>query len=420
MKYLIIGNSAAAVGAVEAIRKRDNKGEITILSKEPYLAYSRPLITEFLADLVTEKGMSYRAEDFYKDNLVSLKLGVSAKSIDAKKKIVSASDKKEYGYDKLLIATGGSPIFPPMKGSDKKGVFTLMTLDESKEIKKNLKGVKKAVVIGGGLIGMKAAEGLHEAGIKVAIVELADRILSRILDEKGSRIFEAYLKDKGMDIITSDSVVEIAGTKKVTRVKLKRKKKISCNMVIMAIGVRPNLDVIKDSSIETKQGIIVDNKMQTKVPDIYAAGDVVQADDMLSGEKRVNAIWPLAYKQGRIAGANMAGSNKLYEGGFAQNSISVLGLSTISMGIVDPPSKNGYEIITGRGKGKHSYKKFVFDKDTIIGGIFIEDIDRSGIITGLVKERYKVKDNKEQFLSEKFGLINLDKSWRDSKLTKPV
>ena len=123
MNYLIIGNSAAAVGAVEAIRKKDKKGEIAILSKEPYLAYSRPLITEFLADLVTEKGMSYRAEDFYKDNNVSLKLGVSAKTIDAEKKIVSASDKKEYAYDKLLIATGGSPIFPPMKGSDKKGRF---------------------------------------------------------------------------------------------------------------------------------------------------------------------------------------------------------------------------------------------------------------------------------------------------------
>ncbi len=420
MNYLIIGNSAAAVGAVEAIRKKDKKGEITILSKEPYLAYSRPLITEFLADLVTEKGMSYRAEDFYKDNNVSLKLGVSAKSIDAKKKMVSASDKKEYAYDKLLIATGGSPIIPPMKGMNKKGIFLLRDLDASKDIKKNLKGAKKVVVIGGGLIGMKTAEGIYEAGIKVTVVELADRILNRILDEKGSRIFEDYLKDKGMNIITSDSVVEITGAKKATGVKLKSKKKISCDLVIIAVGVRPNLDVVKNIGIETKQGIIVDNKMQTNMPDIYAAGDVVQADDMLSGEKRVNAIWPLAYKQGRIAGANMAGSNKLYEGGFAQNSLTVLGLSTISMGIVDPPSKNGYEIITGRGNGKYSYKKFIFDKDTIIGGIFIEDIDRSGIITGLVKERYKVTDNKELFLSEKFGLINLDKNWRDNKLTKPV
>ncbi len=420
MNYLIIGNSAAAVGAVEAIRKKDKKGGITILSKEPYLAYSRPLITEFLADLVTEKGMSYRAEDFYKDNQVSLKLGVSAKSIDAKKKVVAASDKKEYSYDKLLISTGGSPIVPPMKGLNKKGIFTLLTLDESKEIKKNLKGAKRVVVIGGGLIGMKAAEGLHEAGIKVTVVELADRILSRILDEKGSSIFESYLKDKGMDIITSDSVVEITGAKKATGVKLKSKKKIVCDMVIMAIGVRPNLDVIKGSGIGTKQGIIVDNRMQTNMADIYAAGDVTQADDMLSGEKRVNAIWPLAFKQGRIAGTNMAGGTKIYEGGFAQNSLSVLGLSTISMGIVDASSKNGYEVITGSGKGKYSYKKFVFDKDTIVGGIFVEDIDRSGIITGLVKERYKVKDNKERFLSEKFGLINLDKTWRDSKLTKPV
>jgi len=420
MNYLIIGNSAAAVGAVEAIRKKDKKGEITILSKEPYLAYSRPLITEFLADLVTEKGMSYRAEDFYKDNSVSLKLGVSAKSIDAKKKIVSASDKKEYPYDKLLIATGGSPIIPPMKGMNKNGIFLLRDLDVSKDIKKNLKGAKRVVVIGGGLIGMKTAEGLYEAGLKVTVVELADRILNRILDEKGSRIFEDYLKDKGMNIITSDSVVEITGTKKATGVKLKSKKKISCDLLIIAVGVRPNLEVIKGTGIEAKQGIIVDNKMQTNIADIYAAGDVVQADDMLTGEKRVNAIWPLAYKQGRIAGTNMAGGNKTYEGGFAQNSLTVLGLSTISMGIVDPPSKNSYEVITGSGKGKYSYKKFVFDKDTVIGGIFIEDIDRSGIITGLVKERYKVKENKERFLSEKFGLINLDRQWRDTKLTKPV
>ncbi len=419
MRYLIIGNSAAAIGAVEAIRARDRDGEITILSKEPYYAYSRPLITEYIADVFKDEDLTYRGPEFYRENRIKVHLGIKARAVNPEKRVVLTEDGGELTYDRLLIATGGTPIIPPIKGLDKEGVFTCTTWDDSKAIKTLLPRVKRGLVVGGGLIGVKAAEGLHEAGVHVTIVELLPYIMGRIIDAEGASIFEAYLKGKSLGIITGETVVEAMGRGRVEGVRLASGDTLPCDFLIIAVGVRPNLEVVKGSGIKVNQGILVDRRMRTNVPDVYAAGDVAEGDEMLVREKRVIALWPVAYRQGRIAGLNMAGEKREYDGGFSQNTVSVLGLTTITIGFTEPPEPNGYKVLMRRGPGENDYKKLIFKGDVLEGAILVNSIDRAGILTGLIRARTEIL-NKERLLDTGLGLTSLPRAWRKEKLTKPV
>lgn len=419
MRYVIVGNSAAAVHAIEAIRRIDADGEITVFSREPYLAYSRPLITEFLFDGVPERKMSYRPASFYRERGVDLRLGSEVVRIDRKKKEVVDSSAVPTPYDRLLIATGGKPFVPPMKGGDKKGVYTMMTWDSARQVKPRLKETSHALVLGGGLIGMKTAEGIFEAGVKTTVVELAPQILGRILDAGGAEIFQEYLKMKGMDIITGDTVVEVRGEESVNGVKLRGGRELDCDMVIVAIGVVPNMGVAEEAGIKTDRGVLVNDRMETSDKDIFAAGDVAQSYDILVDDFRVNAIWPVANQQGRVAGTNMAGGEKLFPGGFPKNSLAILGLETISMGLVEPPDDT-YEVLADIDKESFSYRKFIVKEGFIHGGIFIGDVDKAGIITGMIKNKIPLGEDGSWLFKGPPQLIWLDRKYRDEKLTKPV
>ncbi|MEW6409837.1 MAG: FAD-dependent oxidoreductase [Nitrospirota bacterium] len=416
-KYIIIGNSAAGIAAVESIRDIDQSGEITVFSKENYLAYSRPLIAEFISDRVTEKRMAYRYEDFYKLHRVNLHLGIKVTKIAPENKTIITDKKRSFSYDKLLIATGGTPIIPQVVGLDKKGVHTLITWDDAKGIKKDIKGKKEAVIIGGGLIGMKAAECVHDAGIKVTIVELADHILCTILDDYGSTIFEHHLESKGINLIMGNTVAEVSGKDRVRSVVLKDGTRLKCDLLIVAIGVKPNTEIIKGSGINTNKGILIDRRMQTSVEDIYASGDVAEGYDMLINDRRVLALWPVAYRHGMIAGMNMAGSKREYEGGFPMSSLTVFDLSTISVGLFNPADKENYQTFTNTD-GK-VYKKMVFKGDVLVGAILVNAIDRAGIYTGLIREQMPV-DDKEMLIEDSFSLASLSEEWRKAKFTLPV
>jgi len=327
MEYVIIGNSAAAIGAVEGIRQKDAEGNITIVSEEPYYAYSRPLISYLLAGTVDEDKMSYRGASFYEENNVSLLLGVKAVSIDIAGRQVILSNGKAVAYDKLLIATGGKPFVPPMKGGDKEGIYTFIKRDDVKKLQAVAKPAAKAVVIGAGLIGLKAAEGLVKCGVDVTVVELADRILSTILDEQAAAMVQDVLEQHGIKIILNNTVAEITGEGKASGVILKDGTAQECDMVVVAIGVTPNADVARDTGIEINRGIKADDHMRTNIEDIYAAGDVAEAYDLVYEAQRVTPIWPNAFIQGEVAGRNMAGDDVTFDSGFARNSISLLWLA---------------------------------------------------------------------------------------------
>ncbi len=419
MRYVIIGNSAAAVHAIEEIRRMDESGEIVVFSREPYLAYSRPLITEYLFDGVPERKMAYRDAAFYRRHSVDLRLAVEVVKIDRTRKEIVDSKGGVTVYDKLLLTAGGVPFVPPLKGGDRENIFTMMTWDSAKKVKEKLKDIRRAVVLGGGLIGMKTAEGIHEAGVKTTVIELAPQILSRILDSGGARLFEDYLQKRGMDIILADTLEEVLGDGRVSGVRLRSGREVECDILILAIGVVPNVSIAKEAGLDTNRGVLVNERMRTSDPDVFAAGDIAESYDLVVDEARVNAIWPLASQQGRVAGANMGGRDESFLGGFPKNSLSLLGLHTISMGHVDPPDDT-YEVISRIDREKHLYRKFILKDGYICGGIFVGDIEKAGIITGLIKNRILLEGDVSWLLSGAPQLIWLNKTYRDEKLTKPV
>lgn len=414
MNNVIIGNSAGGIAAVEAIRERDKKVKITVISEESYSNYSRPLISYLLGKKVNLEAMPYREKDFYKDNKIELILNKRAAKLDLKQKKVVLSDKKKIHFDKLLIATGGTPVIPEIKGCNLGGVFTFTKLADAEKIKEYIEAneVKDAVVIGGGLIGLKATEALIELEIKVTIVELADRVLSATFDKKASTIIENALEKINCKLITSNTVIEIKGkNKEVKDVILKDKKKISTKLVIVAIGVRPNIELVKGTPIKTNRGILVDEHMQTNIKNIYAAGDCCEMKDLLLKINHSIAIWPVAIGQGKIAGFNMAGKRIEYKGSFAMNSVELCKIPTISVG-ESCLEGEGYQVIEHFEQKKSIYKKIVLRNERIVGVIFVGDIERAGIYTGLIKDKVDTSSFKEHFLKEDFGLISLPKEYR--------
>jgi NAD(P)H-nitrite reductase large subunit len=413
IKYLIIGNSAGGIGAAEAIREADSRGKITIVSDEPYPVYSRPLISEYLASRRSLERMLFRPADFYEKNQIQTILGQKAEEVDISEHTIRLGKGRKIGWQKLLLATGGSPIVPQIEGADHSGVFTFGTLDDAKAIGQYLsRRVERAVVIGGGLIGVSAAEALTKRGLEVTIVEMKERILNTILDEEASALAAERLKQAGVKIITGHTVAAVSSyylSGEVTGVTLDDSRPIPCELVILAIGVQPRTD-LAGAGIKVNRGIVVDRHMATSSADVYACGDVAEAYDFIYGENRLTPIWPNAYLGGRIAGFNMAGVTKEYQGGTAMNSLRYFGLAIVSAGMVDPPD-NSYQVLTKRGE--HTYKKVILKDGLVVGMVFTGDIEKSGIVFSLMKERVNVEGFKQALVADDFGLISLpEEMWR--------
>lgn len=417
MDYVIIGNSAAGIGAVEGIRQVDKKGSIAIISDEPHHAYSRPLISYYLGGKVEPHNMYFRPKTFYRDYDVEPLLGKPVTAIDSGAHTVTVAGKK-LKYGKLLVATGGSPFVPPIDNMSGADVYTFTKWDDAKAVAKAAEKAESAVVIGGGLIGLKATEGLLNLGVKVTVVELADRVLSTILDDKASQMFAAHLKSLGVTLITGDTAVAVNrdGEGSVTGVTLKGGKTVETDIVIVAIGVVPNTKLAETTKVKKERGIVVDEHLRTSVKDIYAAGDCIETYDVLRHIRRPQPIWPNAYEQGRTAGVNMAGQPMDYNGSFGMNSIEVKGLPTITVGMYDAVGPE-FEILAKSNPETMSYKKVIIHNDRIVGAVFVGDIDRAGIMTGLIKDKVNVKAFKHELISDNFGYAVFPEALRKEKLS---
>ncbi len=414
IKYLIIGNSAGGIAAAEAIRELDKAGTMAIVSDEPYPAYSRPLISEHLFEGRPLERMLYRAPDFYEQNNIQTIFGEKVAKVDFSGHSLELESGRKLEWQKLLLATGGSPIVPKMEGGELKEVFTFTKLDDAKAIDQFLnkhKGKTQALVIGGGLIGVSATEALVRRGVKVCIVEMKDWILNTILDEEGAELEAKALVDAGVDIITGHTVARINKNSSgaVDGAVLDDGRSIAADLVVVAIGVTPRLE-LADGQLKTNRGIIVDRRMKTSMANVYACGDVAEAYDFVFGENRVTPVWPNAYVGGRIAGVNMAGGKAEYEGGTAMNSLKYFGVNIVSAGMVTPPDKS-YEVIIQRGDG--IYKKVILKDGLITGLVFAGDIEKSGIIYNLMKDKVRVDGFKEELVADDFGLASLpEEIWR--------
>jgi len=416
-RYLIIGSSAGGIGAAEAIRQVDKEGALTIVSEEPYPAYSRPLISKYLAKERTLEGLLIRRSDFYDQNNILFLSGKQVTHLELDSQTASLDDDEQITWEKLLLAVGGRPIFPEMKGSDRTGVFTFTNLDDAKAIDRFLDNRKKAVVIGGGLIGISATEALVKRGLDVAVVEMKDRILNTILDPEASSMAEDVLKQAGVRILTGHTVVEVSGRESVEGATLDNGETLPCDLLLVAIGVLPRCELASDAKLEMDRGIVVDHHMATNHPDVYACGDAAQAYDFVYRENRLSPIWPNAYIGGRTAGFNMAGFATEYPGGTAMNSLNYFGVDITSAGLPSAPHEAGYEVTTKQDGS--TYQKIILKDNIIVGMILVGSIEKSGIIFGLMRDRINLESFKQSLLADDFGLAFLPRSSWQGQLEAP-
>lgn len=405
MNYVIIGNSSAAIGCIEGIRKVDTTSNITVISDETYHTYGRPLISYWLQGKVSDENIYYRSSDFYEKNNCKLMLGETVTSIIPNESVLTLQSGQKIPYDKLLIATGSRPFIPPMNGLENvKNQFTFMKYDDAKAVKKSLKPDSKVLIIGAGLIGLKAAEGIYNTTNDITVVDLADRILPSILDIEGSAMVQKHLESKGINFLLNDSVAQFTSNTAT----LKSGVTLSFDILIIAVGVRPNIELAKECGINVNRGILIDETCRTSAVNIYAAGDCTESVDITTGEQKILALLPNAYMQGEVAGISMAGGSKTYGKAIPMNAIGFFGLHMITAG-----SYTG-EAVTTRLDG--NYKKLVFKDNVLKGYIMIGDIKRAGIYTSMIKEQIPLEDVDINLLEEKPQMMLFNKARRVEKL----
>lgn len=375
-KYVIIGNSAAAIGCVEGIRSVDKAGEITIVSNEKYHTYSRPLISYLLWGKTDLDRMKYRPDDFYKKNGVQTILGVSVVKINKEEKTLSLDNGEEISYEKLLVATGSKPFVPPMDGMDKIAKkFSFMSLDDAFALDKELTDESKVLIVGAGLIGLKCAEGIRHKVGSITVVDLADRILPSVLDEEGSKMVQKHIEDNGVEFFLSDSVKKFSANS----AELASGAKVDFDVAVLCVGVRPNTELISDIGGEVNKGIIVDDSCMTSIEDVYAAGDCTESYDITIDKSRILALLPNAYMQGETAGISMAGGDASYNNAIPMNAGGFFGLHITTAG-----SYVGDSYVE---QSKEGYKKLFYQDNVLKGFIIIGDISRAGIYTSLIREK---------------------------------
>ena len=408
MEYVIIGNSTAGIAAAESIRKLDQAGSITILSDEAFPTYGRPLISYYLLGKTDAAHMNYRPADFYRKNNIRTMFSVRAEHIDAAKKQVLLQGGKKVKYDKLLVATGSRPFVLPMEGLDKNEYFTFMTYADALALEKQLAPEKKVLIVGAGLIGLKCLEGIADRVGKVTVVDMAPHILPSILDDYGASIIQKQLEKHGAEFYLSDSVASFE--KGVAH--LKSGATVPFDILVVAAGVRPNVELVKEAGGKVGRGILTDDRQETSLKDVYAAGDCTESYDVTCGQSRILALLPNAQFQGSCAGTNMAGGEAHFTNAVPMNAIGFFGSHVLTAG--------SYFGDTYEEKEGETYKKLFFDGDKLNGFILIDLPERAGIYTSLLRNQTSLSEVDFEALKKDPGLLAFSEAFREQKLARKV
>ncbi|HOP71628.1 MAG TPA: FAD-dependent oxidoreductase [Thermoclostridium caenicola] len=405
MKYVIIGNSTAAVGAVEAIRRNDRNGRIVIIGSEKYHVYSRPLISYLLLGKTDEERMKYRGDDFYSTHQCELKLGRTAQKIDVEQKCVILDNGETESYDRLLLATGSSPVVPPIPGLDKvEKKFTFTTLDDARALEEALFEGARVLILGAGLIGLKCAEGISKKKVEIICVDLSPKVLSSILDDQSSEMVRKHLEDHHIRFYLGRQVTGFEGYTAV----LNDGTQIPFDVLVLAVGVRPNISLLRDAGGRTNRGILIDDHCRTSIPDIYAAGDCCESLDVSSGETKIMALLPNAYMQGECAGMNMSGVDYVFDKAIPMNAIGLFGKHIITAGTYKGDTY--FE-----SDGEH-FKKLFYSDNKLNGFILIGNIEKAGIYTALIREKTPLDTIDFELICQTPGLMAFSRETRAEKL----
>ena len=376
MRYVIIGGSAAAIGCIEGIRSVDKTGEIILITGETEWNYSRPLISYLLEGKTTRDKMWCRPDSFFTRNGVTVKAGVLATALDAGDRSVRLSTGERLAYDRLLAATGSRPFVPPIPGLETvERTFCFQTLSDASALAEALRPESRVLILGAGLTGVKCAEGIRGLCAQIAIADLAPRVLPAVLDDTAAAMVQARMEEKGVRFYLNDSAAAFRGN----TARLQSGTELEFDVLVTAVGVRPNTQLVADAGGAVDRGILVDGRCATTLPDVYAAGDCAQGYDAVSGEKRMLPLWPNAMLQGETAGINMAGGRADYTQGIALNASGVFGLHMITAGSYEGES------FTVQRDG--SYKRLVTADGVLKGVIMVGDVSRAGIYTDLIRKK---------------------------------
>lgn len=398
-RYLIVGNGVAGARAAIKIRENDPDGDIHIFTDEAYTFYYRVRFPEFIANEVSIDEITIHSIEYYKNRNIFIHLEEAIVGGDLGRKELVSKKGRVYNYDLLLIATGGIAFVPPVKGIEKKGVFTLRKMKDAIEMRDFARNIREAVLIGGGLVGLEIGGALLRRGVKVSVIEHNPRILPRQMDEDGAMILQKKMEAMGFSFFLNAQAEEIIGDYRVEGVLLKDGRIVNGEMVIVSAGVKPNIDLAKALGIELENGIIVNERLETMKNSIYAAGDVAQFKGRCFG------IWPAAQRQGEIAGINMAGGDAIYEGTIISNTLKVLGIDLTSSGEID--TENRYEHKIKIDKYRGIYKKLVLRNNNIIGCILLGQKKGSSEILTAIEKRINVKELKDSILDDDFDFNKL-------------
>jgi NAD(P)H-nitrite reductase large subunit len=396
-KYVIIGNSAAAIGAVEAIRSLDKESSLTLITKEPHNTYSRPLISYFLQGKTTLEKMKYRPESFYALNDVKLVHGEAIK-VDSLSRTVMLNSGETVPFEMLLVATGSRPFVPPFEGLDSvENKFTFMSLDDALALEKVLDTDKKVLIIGAGLIGLKCAEGIAKRVASVAVVDMAKQVLPATLDTDGAEIVQKHLELNGINFALGTGIKSFFGN----TASLDSGETVDFDVLVIATGVRPNTELLQGIA-DIDKGIIVDKYSKTSAGGIFAAGDCTQTVDISDGNSKIMALLPNAYMQGECAGVNMTGigEEKACES-IPLNAVGFFGLHILTAG-----NYSG-EVYTEHTE--NNYKKLFTENNKMSGFILIGNVDKAGIYTSLIREQTSLSTIDFELVAKKAGLIALIK-----------
>jgi len=405
-RHLIIGGGTAGMNAMRTIREEEREpSEITLVSAER--PYSRMVLPYYLDRSVAESHVFTATGIQLGQWKVKALLGRRAAALDTKANVCTLDDGTKVEYDDCLIATGSTAVRAPVPGADGRGVHSFWTLDDARAVIDEIKPGSQVVMVGAGFISFTILNSILSLGAKLTIVEVAPRILPRMVDATGGELVEAWLKAHGVAIRANAKLTKIEDAKDRKRLKFASGGDLTADVVIMATGIRNNLEWLKGSGIVIDKGVVVDERLRSNVPNVYAAGDSAQGKDLISGQGAIHAIEPTAQEHGRIAGANMAGKSVAYRGSLIINIVEVCHLDVASFGAWDDGKA---EPISGLKKDRNAYRKLLFTGDRMTGAIIIgrsNDIwttNDVGMLKGLVQTGTPLGRFKEHLRKNPFDI----------------
>lgn len=398
MNYVIIGNGVAGTTAAEQIRKNDSEGTIKIFTDEAFPFYSRIRLMEYLAGEVELPKLQIRSSTWYDQNKIQLFLNTKVIDIDAPGQTIITQSGDRHGYDKLLLADGSHSFVPPIKGAEKQGVFTLRNIKDAQEIKSFAAGKTKALLIGGGILGLEVGNSLRKTGLKVSVAEFFPRLLPRQTDPVCAALLQTRLEQMGFDFYLGVVSQEILGETQAQGLLLEDGRRIETDLIIVSAGVRPNLELAQKLKLKIGKGIPVSDQLETEIPGIYAAGDGIEHKGLLYG------IWPASEKQGEVAGMNMAGKPTAYTGTTLSNLLKVVGIDLLAAGDIDPDHK--LESFIDHDPKAMTYRKLVIKENLIVGCLLFGTLEGRKLFLKAMEEKRDISAVKDRL--SRFELEVLD------------